>query len=190
MAKSSSGLRPVKLTFSSLLLMAVAIFFWITLGRGDEVVPSAPLTSASVADSYLERAERWSYDPSGMRIQYLTIGSGKTYINDPVTYAEDLTFWSPDNSGNHWQMTATEGQLYTEIKELLLLKGVEIKQFERNASMQTAHIRLLLNENRAITDAKVQLFTANSTTTATGLDLDLTSSEAKLLKEVETRYAK
>ena len=56
--------------------------------------------------------------------------------------------------------------------------------------MQTAHIRLLLNENRAITDAKVQLFTANSTTTATGLDLDLTSSEATLLKEVETRYAK
>jgi LPS export ABC transporter protein LptC len=87
-------------------------------------------------------------------------------------------------------MTATEGQLYTEIKELLLLKGVEIKQLERNASMQTAHIRLLLNENRAITDAKVQLFTANSTTTATGLDLDLTSSEATLLKEVETRYAK
>ena len=144
MAKSSSGLRPVKLTFSSLLLMAVAIFFWITLGRGDEVVHSAPLTSASVADSYLERAERWSYDPSGMRIQYLTIGSGKTYINDPVTYAEDLTFWSPDNSGNHWQMTATEGQL----------------------------------------------FTANSTTTATGLDLDLKSSKATLLKEVETLYAK
>ena len=190
MAKSSSGLRPVKLTFSSLLLMAVAIFFWITLGRGDEVVPSAPLTSASVADSYLEHAERWSYDPSGMRIQYLTIGSGTTYINDHVTYAEDLTFWSPDNSGNHWQMTATEGQLFTEIKELLLLRGVEIKQLERNASMQTAHIRLLLNKNRAITDAKVQLFTANSTTTATGLDLDLKSSKATLLKEVETLYAK
>ena len=170
--------------------MAVATFFWMTLGRGDEVLPTAPLATISVADSYLERAERWSYDPSGIRIQYLTIGSGTTYLNDPVTYAEDLTFWSPDDNGNHWQMTAMEGRLYPDIKELFLLKGVEIKQLERNAKMQTPHIRLLLNENRAITDARVRLSTANSITTATGLDLDLTSSQATLLKKVETRYAK
>ena len=180
----------MKLTFSSLLLIAIGIFFWITLGRGDEVIPTAPLTSSSVPDSYLERAERWSYDPTGLRIQYLTIASGKTYINDPTTYAQELTFLSPDDDGNHWQMTATEGQLHPNIKELFLLKGVEINQLERGATMKTPHIRLLLNENLATTDAKVQLFTANSLTTAIGLNINLTSSKATLLQEVETRYAK
>lgn len=190
MGNSGEDLRPMKLTFSSLLLMAIATFFWMTLGRGDEVIPTAPLTTDSVPDSYVERAERWSYDPQGMRIQHLTMGSGTTYINDPVTYAEDLTFLSPDKNGTRWHMTAAQGQLHPEIKELLLLEGVEINQLERGANMQTSHIRLLLNENRAITDARVHMSTANSTTTATGLNLDLTSSQATLLHEVETRYAK
>ena len=80
--------------------MAIAVFFWITLGRGDEVLPIPSVTTSSIADSYLDGAERWSYDPSGTRIQYLTIGSGTTYINDPVTYAENLIFWSADDNGN------------------------------------------------------------------------------------------
>ena len=68
MGNSGEDLRPMKLTFSSLLLMAIATFFWMTLGRGDEVIPTAPLATDSVPDSYVERAERWSYDPQGMRI--------------------------------------------------------------------------------------------------------------------------
>ena len=179
----------MKLTFSSLLLMAIAVFFWITLGRGDEVLPIPSATTSSIADSYLEGAERWSYDPSGTRIQYLTIGSGTTYINDPVTYAEDLIFLSADDNGNRWKMTAANGQYHPGIAELLLSEGVAINLLERDGNMTTSRIRLLLDENRAVTDAKVQLTTLNSITTGTGLEIDLTSSEATLLKEVETRYA-
>ena len=179
----------MKLTFSSLLLMAIEIFFWITLGRGDEVIPTAPVATNSIAESYLDDAERWSYDPSGMRIQYLTIGSGTTYINNPITYADDLVFLSSDDDGNRWQMTATYGELHPGIKELRLFKGVAIDLLGGEGNMTTPRIRLLLGENRAVTNAKVRLATANSTTTATGLNIDLTSSEARLLKEVETRYA-
>ncbi len=179
----------MKLTFSSLLLMAMAVFFWITLGRGDEVLPTKSVTTNSIADSYLDGAERWSYDPFGTRIQYLTIGSGTTYINDPVTYAEDLIFLSDDDNGNRWKMTAAQGQYHPGIAELRLSEGVAINLLERDGNMTTPRIRLLLDENRAVTDAKVRLATTNSITTATGLNIDLTSSEATLLKEVETRYA-
>ena len=86
-------------------------------------------------------------------------------------------------------MTAANGQYHPGIAELRLSEGVAINLLERDGNMTTSRIRLLLDENRAVTDAKVQLTTANSITTGTGLDIDLTSSEATLLKEVETRYA-
>ena len=49
-------------------------------------------------------------------------------------------------------------------------------------------MRVLLDEDRAVNNAFVELHLADSTTTAYGLDLDLNTGIAKLLKKVTTVY--
>ena len=168
--------------------MATAAFFWITIGQGDSVLPVLEDDSETWTKSYLTNAQRWSYDDSGKRNHFLTIGSGKTYDGDPATYLEDLRFVGPDNSGRRWEMTATAGKLRPHAKELTLMKGVKIRDSSSEATLLTPRLRLILDEERAVNETRVKLMTTTSTTTAIGIEIDLKSGQARLLSDVETRY--
>lgn len=189
MGRHTELLQIVKLTFSSLLIFAAAAFFWITIGQGDSVVLVPVDSSETWTESYLNRAERWSFDQAGNRNQHLTIGTGKTYHGDPATHLEDLTFSGPDSKGRQWQMKASTGKLYPGRQELILTQGVQLDEMGGEASLVTPRLRLLLREERAVTDARIRLTTASSTTTAEGIDLDLKSGRTQLLNDVETHYA-
>ncbi|MCH1491074.1 MAG: LPS export ABC transporter periplasmic protein LptC [Luminiphilus sp.] len=178
----------MKLTFSSLLLLATAAFFWVTIGQGDSVLPVSTDSSETWTESYLTNAERWSYDESGRRNQYLTIGSGITYHGDPATYLEELAFSGPDEKGRYWQMTANAGKLHPHSQELILMQGVQISERGGEANLDTPRLRLLLREERAVNQTRVRLTTPSSTTTARGIDIDLKSGRAELLNDVETVY--
>lgn len=152
------------------------------------MLPVMEDASETWTESYLNNAQRWSYDDSGKRNQYLTIGSGKTYHGDPVTYLEDLTFVGPDNDGRRWEMTANAGKLHPHAQELTLMKGVKIRDRSSEATLLTPRLRLILDEERAVNETRVKLMTTTSTTTAKGIDIDLKSGKARLLSDVETRY--
>jgi len=178
----------VKLTFSSLVLLATAAFFWITIGQGDSVLPLPEDSSGTWTESYLDGAERWSYDETGHRNQHLTLGTAKTYHGDPVTYLNDLVFSGPDDKGRYWEMSAQEGRLRPGAQELILSKGVKVHDRGGEATLTTPRLRLLLAEERAVNDVRVRLTTKDSITTARGMDIDLKSGTARLLRDVETNY--
>ena len=54
--------------------------------------------------------------------------------------------------------------------------------------MTTPRLRLLLAEERAVNNVRVRLTTKDSITTARGMDIDLKSGTARLLRNVETNY--
>jgi lipopolysaccharide export system protein LptC len=49
-------------------------------------------------------------------------------------------------------------------------------------------LRLLLDEERAVTASRVRLVSDNGDTTARGMAIDLGKGTAQLLSDVETRY--
>ena len=178
----------MKLTFSSLLLLATAAFFWITIGQGESVLPLPEDEAGTWAESYHDGAERWSYDETGHRNQHLTLGSGKTYHGDPATYLNELVFSGPDDEGRYWEMSAQEGKLRPGAQELILSKDVKVHDRGGEASLTTSRLRLLLAEERAVNNVRVRLVTKDSITTARGMDIDLKSGKARLLRDVETLY--
>ena len=54
-------------------------------GQADSVRPLPEDSTGTWTESYLDGAERWSYDETGHRNQHLTLGTAKTYHGDPVT---------------------------------------------------------------------------------------------------------
>ena len=85
-------------------------------------------------------------------------------------------------------MTAQAGKLHPHSQELILSKGVKVEQVDAGATLTTPRLRLLLDEERAVTASRVQLVSDNSETTAKGMAIDLARGTAQLLSDVETRY--
>jgi len=85
-------------------------------------------------------------------------------------------------------MSAQEGRLRPGAQELILSKGVKVHDRGGDATLTTPRLRLLLAEERAVNDVRVRLTTKDSITTARGMDIDLKSGTARLLRDVETNY--
>lgn len=179
----------MKFTLSgTLLLLLVGAGFWLTLGQGESLpsVTSAP--SGQITESYLIKAERWSYDPEGYRNHVVRLSEGTRYSDNPITYLTGLTFHGPDRSGRFWTVTAGSGMLKSQANELQLSQGVEIRDSAGEGRLTTPRLRILIDEEKALNRAPVELQLRDSLTTARGLELDLKSGVAKLLSDVETNY--
>lgn len=178
----------MKVTLSSLLLLGVCAFFWVTLGKGESVVTPATEITEVYQETYLREAQRWQYDESGLRNITVTIDSGYRESGSPVTFMEGLLVTGTDRDSRRWKMTAAAGKLHPNSRELILTQGVKVTELDVDATLTTPRLRLLLNEERAVSAARVRLATPTSNTTARGLEIDLTHGTAKLLNNVKTRY--
>lgn len=188
MGKPHGVFPDVKLTLSSVLLLGVCAFFWLTLGQGESLVASPSTASGSHTETYLSGAERWQYDALGKRSVTLTIDSGYKTVDSPVTHLQGLFVTGRDKEERHWEMTAQAGKLHPHSQELILSKGVKVEQVEAGATLTTPRLRLLLDEERAVTASRVRLVSDNGETTAQGMVIDLAKGTAQLLSDVETRY--
>ena len=188
MGKRHGVFPEVKLTLSSVLLLGVCAFFWLTLGQGESLVASPAPPPGSHKETYLSGAERWQYDALGDRNVTLTIDSGYKTVSSPVTHLQSLFVTGRDKEERRWEMTAQAGKLHPHSQELILSKGVKVEQVDAGATLTTPRLRLLLDEERAVTASRVRLVSDNSETTAKGMAIDLARGTAQLLSDVETRY--
>lgn len=173
---------------STVLAAAVALVLVLVLGSGEPLREIPSSTPDSLRQSYLDDVLSWRFDDDGIRTQLLAISTAERLVGKPVTKLGALRFAGHDSNGRDWRIDAGAGVLVERSDELQLLEGVVIRESGGLGTLQTRWLRLFLAEERAQTEAPVTLTTAQSKTTAVGLDLDLKAGTARLLSRVNTVY--
>ena len=165
------------------------IALWFTLGDG------APLTvfersanPVTLTQSYLKQGVMWRYDDDGAREQTLTVGTGVQFTDSPQQHLTGLLFEGADNDGRRWTVVAGAGLLENNGDSLQLYNDVEIREARGLGVLTTPTLSVDLNEQVAINNSPVTLKLRNSTTTATGLQVNMKTGQARLLSNVETVY--
>lgn len=165
------------------------IALWFTLGDG------APLTvfersanPVTLTQSYLKQGVMWRYDDDGVREQTLTVGTGVQFTDSPQQHLTGLLFEGADNDGRRWTVVAGAGLLENDGDSLQLYNDVEIREARGLGVLTTPTLSVDLNEQVAINNSPVTLKLRNSTTTATGLQVNMKTGQARLLSNVETVY--
>ena len=165
------------------------IALWFTLGDG------APLTvfersanPVTLTQSYLKQGVMWRYDDDGAREQTLTVGTGVQFTDSPQQHLTGLLFEGADNDGRRWTVVAGAGLLENNGDSLQLYNDVEIREARGLGILTTPTLSVDLNEQVAINNSPVTLKLRNSTTTATGLQVNMKTGQARLLSNVETVY--
>lgn len=165
------------------------IALWFTLGDGAPLtVFERPANPVTLTQSYLKQGVMWRYDDDGAREQTLTVGTGVQFTDSPQQHLTGLLFEGADNDGRRWTVVAGAGLLENNGDSLQLYNDVEIREARGLGILTTPTLSVDLNEQVAINNSPVTLKLRNSTTTATGLQVNMKTGQARLLSNVETVY--
>ena len=165
------------------------IALWFTLGDGAPLtVFERPANPVTLTQSYLKQGVMWRYDDDGVREQTLTVGTGVQFTDSPQQHLTGLLFEGADNDGRRWTVVAGAGLLENDGDSLQLYNDVEIRETRGLGVLTTPTLSVDLNEQVAINNSPVTLKLRNSTTTATGLQVNMKTGQARLLSNVETVY--
>ena len=165
------------------------IALWFTLGDGAPLtVFERPANPVTLTQSYLKQGVMWRYDDDGVREQTLTVGTGVQFTDSPQQHLTGLLFEGADNDGTRWTVVAGAGLLENDGDSLQLYNDVEIREARGLGILTTPTLSVDLNEQVAINNSPVTLKLRNSTTTATGLQVNMKTGQARLLSNVETVY--
>ena len=165
------------------------IALWFTLGDGAPLtVFERPANPVTLTQSYLKQGVMWRYDDDGVREQTLTVGTGVQFTDSPQQHLTGLLFEGADNDGRRWTVVAGAGLLENDGDSLQLYNDVEIRETRGLGVLTTPTLSVDLNEQVAINHSPVTLKLRNSTTTATGLQVNMKTGQARLLSNVETVY--
>ncbi len=165
------------------------IALWFTLGDGAPLtVFERPANPVTLTQSYLKQGVMWRYDDDGVREQTLTVGTGVQFTDSPQQHLTGLLFEGADNDGRRWTVVAGAGLLENDGDSLQLYNDVEIRESRGLGVLTTPTLSVDLNEQVAINHSPVTLKLRNSTTTATGLQVNMKTGQARLLSNVETVY--
>ena len=165
------------------------IALWFTLGDGAPLtVFERPANPVTLTQSYLKQGVMWRYDDDGVREQTLTVGTGVQFTDSPQQHLTGLLFEGADNDGRRWTVVAGAGLLENDGDSLQLYNDVEIRESRGLGVLTTPTLSVDLNEQVAINNSPVTLKLRNSTTTATGLQVNMKTGQARLLSNVETVY--
>jgi len=189
MARRSKGFFKVKLTLSTLLAIAVLSVLWLTLGQGEQLPSIVIGKQESIIKHYASNVIQRNYDNTGSAVDNFSSEEIHEYTQDPKVYFSNIVAERSEPGEDSWVLVAANGVYRPYARELWLHNGVTIEQKnEGSQKLQTPRMRVLLDEDRAVNNAFVELHLADSKTTAYGLDLDLNTKIAKLLKNVTTVY--
>lgn len=180
----------MKRTLPGIFLAIATLLVWLTFGQGKTTPTTVPTDSLRITESYLDSAERWTYDTRGVRNQIVHVDSGVKYTDAPTTFLTGLVVEGPDHDGRYWHMTAGRGELNPQRDVLQLLDGVSLRESEGDGLLTTPDLRVFMASERATTASSVKLKLRSSTTTARGLELNLREGTAQLLNDVETLYVR
>ena len=179
----------MKLTLSTLLAVVVLAVLWLTLGQGEQLPSIVAGEQENIVKYYALNVVQRNYDDTGSAVDNVSTEEIYQYTQDPKVYFSKIVAEHAEPDGSLWVLVAADGVYRPHAREFWLHNGVTIeKKNEGSQKLQTPRMRVLLDEDRAVNNAFVELHLADSTTTAYGLDLDLNTGIAKLLKKVTTVY--
>lgn len=179
----------MKLTLPTLLILLFGVLTWRAITSGNQLLSTPPQPSADAIRYYVQDLRRERFDKQGNAVESLTIGTVTQRIGDADAQIAQIQYERKDNANKDWTVTATHGALEQE-NTLRLFDGVELIYHDQNVTLRSPTLTVQMDQKIASSDGRVLISSRDSETRGTGVLLDLDSSTAQLLADVETVYAR
>jgi len=178
----------VKLLVVAITAVAVSVAFWDGLAPGVDVEQRATITDGPVRTSYVVDGTRRRFSDEGRPTDTLKIHSATRWLNSDQTALGGIQYVTDGNSGEIWNIRASDGVFFEDTNELALTNGVVIDEHAQQARMTTEAMRLLMDQKLATGEHKVVLTGRGSRTTGSAFRVDLRTNKATLIGDVQTNY--
>ena len=178
----------MKLLVVVITSVAVSVAVWNGLAPDVDVAQRATITDGPVRTSYVVDGTRRRFSDEGRPTDTLKIHSATRWLNSDQTALGGIQYVTGGNSGEIWDIRASDGVFFEDINELALTNGVVIDEHAQEARMTTQAMRLLMDQKLATGEHKVVLTGRGSRTTGSAFRVDLRTNKATLIGDVQTNY--
>ena len=178
----------MKLLALVIAAVAASVGFWNGLGPGVDVEQRAAIADGPVRASYIVDGIRRRFSDAGRPSDTLKINSATRWLNSDQTALGGIQYVTDGNSGEIWDIRASDGVFFEDINELVLTNGVVIDEHAQEARMTTQAMRLFMDQKLAKGEHEVVLTGRGSRTTGSAFRVDLRTNKATLIGDVQTNY--
>ena len=178
----------MKLLALVIAAVAVSVSFWSGLAPGVDAEQRATITDGPVRTSYVIDGIRRRFSDEGRPTDTLKIDSATRWLNSDQTALGGIQYVTDGNSGEIWDIRASDGVFFEDRNELALSDGVVIDEHAQEARMTTQAIRLFMDQKLATGEHRVVLTGLGSRTSGSAFKVDLRTNKATLIGDVQTDY--
>ena len=178
----------MKLLVVVIAAVAVSVGFWSGLAADVDLEQRATITNGPVRTSYVVDGIRRRFSDAGRPTDTLKISSATRWLNSDQTALGGIQYVTDGNSGEIWDIRASDGVFFEDRNELVLTNGVVIDEHAKEATMTTEAMRLFMDQKLATGEHQVVLTGRGSQTTGAAFRVDLRTNKATLIGDVQTNY--
>ena len=178
----------MKLLTLVIAAVAAGVGFWNGLGPGVDVEQRTAIADGQVRASYVVDGIRRRFSDAGRPSDTLKINSATRWLNNDQTALGGIQYVTTGNSGEIWDIRASNGVFFEDRNELALTNGVVIDEHAQEARMTTEAMRLFMDKKLASGEHQVVLTGRGSRTTGSAFEVDLRTNTATLMGDVQTNY--
>lgn len=168
--------------------VAVNIGFWSGLAPGVDAELRTTITDVPLKTSYVLDGIRRRFSDEGRPTDTLKIDYATRWLNSDRTALGGIQYVTAGNSGEIWDIRASQGVFFEDRNELALSNGVVIDEHDQETRMTTQAIQLFMDKKRATGEHRVVLTGRGSRTTGSAFRVDLKTNTATLMGDVQTNY--
>ena len=178
----------MKLLTLVIAAVAASVGFWNGLGPGVDVEQRAAIADGPVRASYVVDGIRRRFSDAGRPSDTLKINSATRWLSSDQTTLGGIQYVTTGNSGEIWDIRASNAVFFEDRNELALTNGVVIDEHAQEARMTTEAMRLFMDKKLASGEHQVVLTGQGSRTTGSAFKVDLRTNTATLMGDVQTHY--
>ena len=178
----------MKILVLVIAVVALSVGFWNGLAPGVDAEQRPALIDGPVRISYVIDGIRRRFSDKGHPTDTLKIDSATRWLNSDQTALSGIQYVTAGNSGELWDIRASDGVFFEDRNELALTNGVVIDGHDQDARMTTQGMRLFMDQKLATGEHRVVLTGRSSRTTGSAFRVDLRTNKATLIGDVQTNY--
>ena len=178
----------MKLLVFVIAAVGVSVALWSGLAPDVDVEQRAAITDGPVRTSYVVDGIRRRFSDEGRPTDTLKINSAIRWLNSDQTTLGGIQYVTDGNSGEIWDIRASDGVFFEDLNELALTNGVVIDEHAQEARMTTQAMQLFMDQKLAKGEHEVVLTGRGSRTTGSAFRVDLRTNKATLIGDVQTNY--
>ena len=168
--------------------VTLSLILWSRLVPSINTEQRPAITDEAVRASYLIDGIRRRFSHEGLPTDRLEIDSAIRWLNSDEMALDSIQYVTSGNSGEIWDIRASDGVFFEDRNELALTNGVVIDEHEQEARMTTHAMRLFMDQKLATGEHRVLLTGRGSRTTGSAFRIDLGTNTATLIGDVQTNY--